>query len=156
MGMCITTHACYAGDRSVSSNAAFCHANVVVHNCSVDPSMSAAVQHAVYFLHHAVQALQQWHGLQQQWCSAAPLSVSQQLQSAEEAAWLLQRLATQQAVQQLLLDEEIEQLQQESDASIAAAKQQLDDLAAAVKAAAPDAFQSSPDGELVCAALRDV
>jgi hypothetical protein len=87
-----------------------------------------------------VQALQQWHGLQQQWCRAAPLSTSQQLEAAEAAAWLLQRLATQQAVQQLLLDDEIEQLQQDREASIATARQQLDDLAAAVKAAAPDAF----------------
>uniref|UniRef100_A0A383WP88 Protein SirB1 N-terminal domain-containing protein n=1 Tax=Tetradesmus obliquus TaxID=3088 RepID=A0A383WP88_TETOB len=92
------------------------------------------------------QALQQWHGLQQQWCSTAPLSISRQLESAEEAAWLLQRLATQQAVQQLLLEEDIEQLQQDSDASIEGARQQLDDLAAAVKAAAPDAFASQPDG----------
>ena len=65
----------------------------------------------VALLWHPVQALQQWHGLQQQWCSAAPLSTSRQLESAEEAAWLLQRLATQQAVQQLLLEEDIEQLQ---------------------------------------------
>jgi hypothetical protein len=95
-----------------------------------------------------VQALQQWHGLQQQWCHAAPLSTRQQLEAAEAAAWLLQRLATQQAVQQLLLDDDIEQLQQDSEASIATARQQLDDLAAAVKAAAPDAFSvATPQGE---------
>ncbi|KAF6251695.1 hypothetical protein COO60DRAFT_1558044, partial [Scenedesmus sp. NREL 46B-D3] len=92
------------------------------------------------------QALQQWHGLQQQWRRATPLSTSQQLEAAEAAAWMLQRLATQQAVQQLLLDEDIEQLQEDSKASVAAAQQQLDDLAAAVKAAAPDAFVSGVDG----------
>jgi hypothetical protein len=52
-------------------------------------------------------------------------------------------------VQQLLLDEEIEQMQQDSDSAIQAAKQQLDDLAAAVKAAAPEAFTMDSIGELL-------
>jgi hypothetical protein len=54
-----------------------------------------------------VQGLQQWQGLQQQWCRAAPLSTSQQLEAAAAVAWRVQRLETQQAVQQLLLDDQV-------------------------------------------------
>lgn len=64
---------------------------------------------------NATQALQQWQQLQQQWSSRMPLSRYQKLEAAESAAWLLQRLATQQAQQQLLLEEDVEQLQQQSE-----------------------------------------
>lgn len=68
-----------------------------------------------YYMPFCLQALQQWQELQQHWCSRMPLISQQQLEAAESAAWLLQRLASQQAQQQLLLEEDMEQLQQQTE-----------------------------------------
>lgn len=86
------------------------------------------------------QALQQWSSLQQHWCQHSPLSVLQQLDAAEAGGWLLQRLVTQQAQQQMLCEGDVQELQQQSEAAIAAAHQRLDELAAAAQAVAPQAF----------------
>lgn len=61
------------------------------------------------------QALQQWSSLQQHWCQHSPLSVLQQLEAAEAGAWLLQRLVTQQAQQQMLCEGDVQELQQQSE-----------------------------------------
>jgi hypothetical protein len=63
----------------------------------------------------AVQALQQWSSLQQQWCRQSPLSVLQQLEAAESAAWLLQRLVTQQALLQMLCEGDVQEMRQQSE-----------------------------------------
>jgi hypothetical protein len=59
--------------------------------------------------------LQQWSSLQQHWCLHSPLSVLQQLEAAEAGGWLLQRLVTQQAQQQMLCEDDVQELQQQSE-----------------------------------------
>lgn len=86
------------------------------------------------------QALQQWSQLQQHWCALNPLTAVQQLEAAESAAWLLQRLVTQQVQQQMLCEGDVQEVQQQCEESIAAAQQQFDELAAAAQEADPQAF----------------
>jgi hypothetical protein len=64
-----------------------------------------------------LQALQQWSNLQQYWCRHSPLTALQQLEAAESAGWLLQRLVTQQALQQMLCEGDVQELQQQSEVS---------------------------------------
>lgn len=65
------------------------------------------------------QALQQWSQLQQHWCQQTPLSPLQALQAAEDAAWLLQRLVTQEVEQQLLSGSDVQELRHQSEVGAA-------------------------------------
>lgn len=55
--------------------------------------------------------MRQWSTLQQSWCRHSPLTAAQQLEAAESAGWLLQRLVTQQKQQQMLCEEDVQELQ---------------------------------------------
>lgn len=61
------------------------------------------------------QALQQWSQLQQHWCALNPLTAVQQLEAAESAAWLLQRLVTQQVQQHMLCEGDVQEVQQQCE-----------------------------------------
>lgn len=77
--------------------------------------MRTRLLHVCVYVWCPAQALQQWSSLQQHWCQHSPLSVLQQLEAAEAGAWLLQRLVTQQAQQQMLCEGDVQELQQQSE-----------------------------------------
>lgn len=101
---------------------------------------------ALTFVLLDLQALQQWSSLQRHWCQHSPLSILQQLEAAESAGWLLQRLVTQQALQQMLCEGDVQELQQQSEVGVACMSSSLG-MAAAVRCAASRACQGCGMGQ---------